>query len=186
MKRASLRLVTPEARSDDADHVARSARGDVGALGALYDAHANALLRFVSRLVGDDEAEDVVQETFLRVSRAAAGYDARQASARPWLFGIAVNVVKERKRAFARLARALGRLRDHAVDASTGVEAPSSDVDRALARLSEAKRAVLVLAELEGFSGDEIARMLDVPVGTVWTRLHHARRELREFLGEAR
>ena len=53
------------------------------------------------------------------------------------------------------------------------------DLEAGLAQLSSAKRSVLVLAEVEGFSCEEIAGMLEIPVGTVWTRLHHARRELR-------
>ena len=54
-----------------------------------------------------------------------------------------------------------------------------TDLDRCLRRLSPAKRSVLLLAEVEGFTCEEIAKMVSIPVGTVWTRLHHARRELR-------
>jgi RNA polymerase sigma-70 factor (ECF subfamily) len=63
-----------------------------------------------------------------------------------------------------------------------GVVAPNdtaSDLDRALGRLSTAKRSVVVLSEIEGFTCEEIAVMLRIPIGTVWTRLHHARKELR-------
>ena len=55
-------------------------------------------------------------------------------------------------------------------------------VERALARLSEAKRVTLLMAEVEGLSCDEIAQALEIPIGTVWTRLHAARRELRQAL----
>jgi RNA polymerase sigma-70 factor (ECF subfamily) len=58
------------------------------------------------------------------------------------------------------------------------------DVEKAVATLTEAKRVVLLLADLEGFTCEEIAAMLGIPVGTVWTRLHHARRELRAFYEE--
>ena len=61
--------------------------------------------------------------------------------------------------------------------------AESLDLERALERLSAPKREVLLLAEVHGFSGEEIATMLGVPIGTVWTRLHHARREMRDILG---
>jgi len=56
-----------------------------------------------------------------------------------------------------------------------------SDLRTSLSRLSADKRTVLVLAEVEGFSGEEIAQMLGIPVGTVWTRLHYARRQLRSL-----
>jgi RNA polymerase sigma factor (sigma-70 family) len=60
-----------------------------------------------------------------------------------------------------------------------------TDVERALAQLSEAKRVTLLMAEVEGMSCAEIASALKVPIGTVWTRLHAARRELRQTLSEA-
>jgi RNA polymerase sigma-70 factor (ECF subfamily) len=60
-----------------------------------------------------------------------------------------------------------------------------TDVERALAQLSEAKRLTVLMAEVEGMSCAEIATTLDVPIGTVWTRLHAARRELRQALGQA-
>jgi RNA polymerase sigma-70 factor (ECF subfamily) len=59
-----------------------------------------------------------------------------------------------------------------------------SDVERALARISEIKRTTLLLAEVEGLSCREIAEILNIPIGTVWTRLHAARRELRTLLRE--
>ena len=58
------------------------------------------------------------------------------------------------------------------------------DLDRGLQQMSEAKRVTLILAEVEGFSCEEIASLLGIPIGTVWTRLHHARRELRHYCGD--
>lgn len=183
MKRAALRLVAPNGVDRDAERVARTAQGDVGALGELYDAHAGSLLTFAGRLVGSNDAEDVVQETFLRVSRVAATYEPSRGDVRGWLYGITSNVVRERSRAFARFGAAMRSLFAQPQEPRRAVESGRSDVVRALDTLSEAKRTTLVLAEVEGFSCDEIAKMLDVPVGTVWTRLHHARRELRRELG---
>ncbi len=172
-----LRLVAPPAA--DSEALARIARGDVGALGELYDRHAAALLRFALRSAGADDAEDIVQGTFERVAKVAASYDGRSSSARSWLFGIAVHIMRERRRSFARLSRALLRL-----GWSTNAVAPeetAGDLQRGLATLREPKRLVLLLAEVEGFTCEEIAEMLSIPIGTVWTRLHHARRELRAF-----
>jgi RNA polymerase sigma-70 factor (ECF subfamily) len=162
------------------------AAGDLDALGSLYDRYAADLLRFVQRLDTSLEAEDLVQNVFLRALGIARTFDAERANARSWLFGIAVRVAQERRRSFRRWANALLRLQqvDPVVVRPQG-EA-TADVTRGLAHLSANKRLVLVLAEVEEFSCPEIAAMLEIPVGTVWTRLHHARRELREFLEGAK
>ena len=72
-----------------------------------------------------------------------------------------------------------------AVDPRAAVQA-RSDIERALVRISAAKRITLLMAEVEGLSCAEIAAALGVPIGTVWTRLHAARRELRQVLEEAK
>jgi RNA polymerase sigma-70 factor (ECF subfamily) len=192
MMKRSLRLVPPApaasvaAASNDADVLGRVGRGDVGALGELYDRHANALLGFATRCTGAQDAEDIVQTTFVRAARAAATFDSRAGSARSWLFGITAHLVQERRRSFARLARALLRFDVSAVTgaASSTPEEERNDLRKGLDRLTETKRVVLLLAEVEGFTCEEIATMLSVPVGTVWTRLHHARREMRAFYEE--
>ncbi len=188
MTNRALRLVraAPLAAFDDADVLGRIGRGDVGALGELYDRHAGALLGFATRCMGAQDAEDLVQATFVRAARSAAAFDGRHTSARSWLFGITAHLVQERRRSFARLARALLRFDVSAVTgASTSHQNDErSDLRKGLDRLTESKRVVLLLAEVEGFTCEEIASMLAVPVGTVWTRLHHARREMRAFYEE--
>lgn len=184
---SKLRLVgKTEARAPSADAraLARAAAGDLGALGEVFDRHARPLHRFVVRATGARDAEDVVQTTFVRAMTLASTFDRQATSARPWLFGIASRVILEHRRAFARLRRALGRLASSEPPPAR-LETATTDIDRALARLTTAKRVVLVLAEVEGYGCEEIALMLDVPVGTVWTRLHHARREVRTWLEEA-
>ena len=183
---SKLRLVGKDEsprESPDALALARAAAGELGALGAVVDRHAASLHRFVVRSTGGRDAEDVVQTTFVRAMTLASTFDRGAPSARPWLFGIASRVILEHRRAFARLSRALGRLASSEPPPAR-IETATSDVDRALARLTTAKRVVLVLAEVEGYGCEEIALMLDVPVGTVWTRLHHARREVRASLEE--
>ena len=141
------------------------------------------MLRFATQLVGSDEADDVVQDTFLRAAKIAARFNPSAPSARPWLFGIAVRIVQERRRSVRRFLDAVSRFGAQARSASAPAADEQSDVARALSTLSVPKRTVLVLAEVEGFSCQEIAEMLSVPVGTVWTRLHHARKELRASWG---
>lgn len=170
--------------SDDSVVLARVADGDVRALADIYDRHAPALLAFAVRIVGRTDSEDVLQTTFERVVRIARSYDGRGESARSWLFGVMARVAQERRRSVARFARAMLRLEERtprAFEASRHVERLA--IEKALERVKPQKRIVLVLADVEGYTAEQIAEMLGVPVGTVWTRLHHARKELRAFYG---
>jgi RNA polymerase sigma-70 factor (ECF subfamily) len=160
----------------------RVAQGDLGALGLLYDRHGAALLGFASRLTSRSDAEDVVQTVFLRVVRRAASFDGRTPSARAWLFAMTDRVASEHRRSVRRFTSALVDVALSRAPARPPSLGERRDLERALSRLSTVKRATLLLAEVEGFTCDEIALMLRVPVGTVWTRLHHARRELRREL----
>lgn len=186
MTQPRLRLVA-ELRSAPSDGavLAKVAAGDVGALGQLYDSYGVTLLRFARRLGARDEADDVVQNVFLRVVRLAATFDPSASSARPWLFAITVRVVQERRRSLRRLASAMGALSLQKSQPPVAMAPERAELDKCLQKLSLAKRTVVLLAEVEGFSCGEIAQMLEIPVGTVWTRLHHARRELRDAWGEA-
>jgi RNA polymerase sigma-70 factor (ECF subfamily) len=172
------------AGTTDPELFARLAAGDIGALGELYDRHQRALRHFVARATGDaEDVDDLVHTAFLTAARTAARYDGR-AQARPWLMGIAVQLLKRRRHKLARLLSVLSSLaptRPAETDPRRALRA-QTDVERALAKLSQAKRITILLAEVEGLSGGEIAELLQVPLGTVWTRLHAARRELRELL----
>jgi RNA polymerase sigma-70 factor (ECF subfamily) len=155
--------------------------GQLGALGELYDRHHAPLRSFIGRATRDaHDVDDLVHATFLAAAQSAQRYDGR-ASCRPWLIGIAAQLLRRRRRAVGRFVAVLTALRGSLQPASDPRPAlqARSDVERALARLSEPKRVTLLMAEVEGLSCDEIARALDIPVGTVWTRLHAARRELR-------
>lgn len=171
------------AAASDADIMRRLAVGESSALGELYDRYHEALRRFLARATADaSDVDDLVHATFLAAAKSAAQYDGR-ASSRPWLIGIAVQYLRRRHRAFGRLVAALTSLagRTTAVDPRSRLDA-RPDVERALRLLSEAKRVTFLMAELEGLSCPEIADALHIPVGTVWTRLHAARRELRATL----
>ena len=183
MKERVLRIVTSGSSASDGELVARIADGDLGALGMLYDRYAAMLLGFARKHSPAEDAEDVVQIAFLRAVDAARRFDCER-SAKPWLFGIAVQVLRERRRALRRLCLALAEVARWPRAFGSGAEGAARDLSRALAKLSEAKRTVVLLAEVEGFSCQEIATILGVPVGTVWTRLHHARRELRASFEE--
>jgi RNA polymerase sigma-70 factor (ECF subfamily) len=193
MKSAPSLARRGQKEQSDADLMRLLAAGDLGALGELYDRHHEAVHQFARRACPQAaDVDDVVHDTFLTASRAAASYDGR-ASARPFLVGIAAQLVRQRRRVWARWTEVLHRFvssrahetsrtpEDDAGDAETGAR-----LDRALAGLTEEKRLVLLLFEREGLSGEEVARALDIPLGTVWTRLHHARAEIRRALQSER
>lgn len=182
--KASLHLVPKPKPASDTVALGRLAKGDVSALGEVYDRHAAALLRFASRASSPHDAEDLVQATFVTVIKIAGTYDGRTDDARAWLYGITARLIQERRRSIVRFARALLRLPSDSASIVDRDGPCQSDLERGLRSLSDAKRVVLVLAEVEGYTCDEIASMLNVPVGTVWTRLHHARKDLRAFYGE--
>jgi RNA polymerase sigma-70 factor (ECF subfamily) len=176
------------AKFADADALAmgRLARGEVDALGELYDRHQAAVRRFATRMTqSTDDGDDLVHATFLAAMKTAARFDTAR-SCRAWLLGITARLVQRQRSTSARWARLLTAFRapepawtrdpESALGAREGLE-------RALSRLSPAKRSVLLLAEVEGLRGEEIAEALAIPVGTVWTRLHHARRDLAAALG---
>ena len=169
-------------QASDPELIRQLAAGQVGALGELYDRHRAPLRSFIGRATSDaHDVDDLVHATFLAAAQSAQRYDGR-ASCRPWLMGIAAQLLRRRRRAFGRFVAVLSALQgtlQAASDPRPALQA-RSDVERALARLSEPKRITLLLAEVEGLSCDEIARALDIPIGTVWTRLHAARRELRQ------
>jgi RNA polymerase sigma-70 factor (ECF subfamily) len=168
--------------------MARLAAGDSGALGELYDRYHQHTRRFIARATADaEDVDDLVHATFLAAASSAARYDGR-ACARPWLIGIAVQHLRRRRQARGRFfaaLRALAGARTVAVSVDKAVTAATArgDIERALRGISEAKRVTLLMAEVEEMSCAEIATLLRIPIGTVWTRLHAARRELRQALG---
>lgn len=184
MTSRALRIVGPVDPDTDTELVGRIAGGDISVLGVLYDRHARDLLRFIRRHSPAEDAEDILQNTFLRALEVARRFEPGS-SARPWLFGISIQVLRERRRSLRRWGALLASLAARPPRVSPEPSATTRDLDRALGRLSDAKRSVVLLAEVEGFSCGEIAEILDVPLGTVWTRLHHARRALKKSLEES-
>ncbi len=174
-------------RTSDPELMRRLAGGEIGALGELYDRYHGPIWRFLARATSNaEDVDDLMHETFLAAAKSASRYDGRP-SCRPWLVGIAAQLLRRRRQVFGRFVAVLSSLR--AVRATTSDPRAAlqvrTDVERALGRISEVKRITLLLAEVEGLSCAEIAAVLGVPLGTVWTRLHSARRELRRVLEES-
>jgi len=176
----------------DAALVERMRDGDMSALGVLFDRYDKDVRRIIARQgVSPGDVDDLVQLTFLDALKSAANYDGRT-SAKPWLAGMAIIMVRRHRRSVGRLRQRLSRWALDPADApvqpapdhAAEIDEEARRAARALADLTEKKREVFVLFVLEGLSGEEIAAALDIPIATVWTRLHHARRDLREALAE--
>lgn len=157
----------------------------------LFDRHATAVHRYLGRRVGD-LADDLLSETFLIAFRRRDSYTAVHVDVRPWLFGIATNLVHHHHRAEQRRYRALARATgtpdtagDASAEADDRVAAQSlrAPLAGALAALKAPDRDVLLLFAWGQLSYEEIAAVLDVPVGTVRSRLNRARRQTRAALG---
>lgn len=166
--------------------------GDMGALGTLFDRYAPDMRRVISRLgVANADVDDLVQLTFLEAMRGAEQYDGR-ANAKPWLAGIAVMMVRRHRRSLGRFVQRIAEwAREPSGEQQTATPAEAYETnemarraERALAKLSDKKREVFILVALEGLPGEQVATALSIPVATVWTRLHHARLDLRGLLAE--
>jgi RNA polymerase sigma-70 factor (ECF subfamily) len=161
---------------------------DPDQFGKIFEAHFNALYLFCQRRVGRASAEDVAGEVFVRAFEQRRRYDLGRSSARPWLYGIALNIIRNEARRQDRQSRAVNRvaselyvsrcsLEENLID-QIGTRQELTDVIAALDGLKDAELEVLLLYVWERLSYEEIALVVDVPVGTVRSRIHHARRHL--------
>jgi RNA polymerase sigma-70 factor (ECF subfamily) len=169
--------ICPEA--NDIDLIRKAAAGDGRAFHVLVDRHAQSLYRLAVSLTGQPvDAEDIVQETFAGAFRGMAKFEGRS-SVKTWLTRILFTQAAQWRR--NRAGRVMGSI-EHAEPAGSGQSASVEarlDLQTALRRLSPEHREVLVLRELQGLSYEEVAEVLGIPRGTVESRLHRARRELR-------
>lgn len=177
-------------RSDDAALIERSWH-EPETFAELYDRHAVPIHRYVSRRLGEPMADDVVADTFLAAFRRRQGYDLHRPDARPWLYGIAANLISKHRRAEVRMLRAYARtgadpvVDGHAdrIDNRVTAAAVQRDLAAALANLSAGERDVLLLVAWADLTYQESATALEIPLGTVRSRLNRARRKVREALG---
>lgn len=177
---------TSLAEVSDEGLLAACATGDRAARAALFERHVDGLHRFVRRMTAADAdaVDDLVQNTFIEAFRCAGTFR-HDGRARTWLYGIAVNVVRNYARREIRRKQALGELERAAV-APTHVGAERRVLAHRLEQLVPALRPDLreafVLVDVEGLSGAEAAAAAGVPEGTLWRRLHDARKVLRAGL----
>jgi len=180
-----------QAELDDDQLIDAVRRGDSAAYGTLVHKYEDRLCGAISRLCGSlADAQDAAQEAFLRAYLKLPSFS-RSSTFYTWLYRIAVNALlsqRRRRRAVTVSERtfevAVARTADRSPQPDERLlgEQRAQEVQQALASLSGEHRAILVLREIEDCDYDEIADILNVPVGTVRSRLHRARLQLREKL----
>jgi len=178
---------------DDRARLSRIAKGDESALSEMYDRYGQFLYSFVIRILRTvDEAEDVVQEVFLQMWSKATTYEESKGTVYTWL------VTMTRNKAIDRLRSKDFKARLHEVDVTAltlSAESRSSNphsrtvlseeqqiVAGSLSKLSLDHQLILSLAYYEGFSQSEIAKKLDLPLGTVKSRMRKALQSMRSLL----
>jgi RNA polymerase sigma-70 factor (ECF subfamily) len=176
----------------DAEAIAASC-DDPPAFGVLFDRYATTVYRYLVRRVGPNDADGLMGEAFRIAFERRASFDTSRGNARPWLYGIATNLIARHRRTEARRLRATARLEarpdarsDDTSQRATDAVAASRALPEVLAaikQLPDGERDALLLHVWEDLSYDEVAAALAIPVGTVRSRLNRARGRLRELVG---
>jgi RNA polymerase sigma-70 factor (ECF subfamily) len=170
--------------TDDAQLIAACRRGEARAMEMLYHQYKRRVFGMAHRIVGASDAEEVAQETFVRVFRGLASFRGDSALS-TWIYRLTVNA------ALSHLARR-GRRQEVGDDGLSDLPAPpvaerdpslAARIEAALAELPPGYRAILVLHDVEGLSHEECAAILDCRVGTCKSQLHKARARMRDLLG---
>ena len=164
------------------------------AFAGLYDRHAGTIYRYAARRIGAGVADDVMSETFLVAFERRAAFDPTVGAALPWLYGIATTLMKKHARLEAASWRGMtaAGAAEVIVDDIEGLESrvdAEASVQRiglALRRMAKRDRDALLLQAWADLSYEDIALALDIPVGTVRSRLNRARRVLREAISRGK
>jgi len=162
------------------------------ALGALFDRYYSNVRSFLARMSGTDDRDldDLVQLTFENVYRSAKRFDGRS-SVKTWILGVAKNVARHHVRSEIRRKRtveaAVATTRLLSVDtlSQDSRKRKIAELHNVLGELKPKLREAFVLVYVEGLSGVEAAQVCGVREGTLWKRLHQARKEIRSRLGES-
>jgi RNA polymerase sigma-70 factor (ECF subfamily) len=180
-------------RTDDDAALIRASLEDPARFAEIFDRHHAILVGYLRRRLEREVAAELASETFAIAFDRRASFDTSRADSRPWLFGIATNLLRHHHRGEVRRLRAYARSGvDPLIDAYEGSE-ERADAERmrprlaaALAALSREEADVLLLHTWAELSYSEIADGLGLPIGTVRSRLSRARRRIREQLGDER
>ena len=182
-------------RSDDRLLVERCQAGDLSAFEPLVEKYRQRVWRLAYNVLRDrEEAWDVAQDAFIRAYQALPSFRG-QSAFYTWLFRIVMNLAADRARQRAARGRAFGTERvpeedwerlmtdqDASPDSSAAQTEDRERIAKALDTLSDDHRTIIMLSDVEGLAYREIAEVLDIPIGTVMSRLHNARKRLRGAL----
>jgi RNA polymerase sigma factor (sigma-70 family) len=174
---------------DDGAAIAAS-RTDSDRFAEVFRRHGSSVYRYLARRLGPEHAEDLTAEVFLAAFKSRARYDHRLSSALPWLYGIAANVAAQHRREEARRWRLLAALptddvtpdNTWATDSRVNAASVRGTLVELLHELPQLERDVLLLIAWEQLTQSEVAETLAIPVGTVRSRLHRARTQIRAQL----
>jgi len=153
---------------------------------AVVDRHFDAVAGFLARRVGPDTAEDLAQEVFVTAFRKRHRFNPAFESARPWLLGIATRAVAGHRRAERRQLELHRRVTAEPLRETTTREDLDPDLFAGLTALARRDRDTFLLHVWGDLAYEEIAHALDIPIGTVRSRIHRARQQLTAHLGGAR
>lgn len=189
LRRATGESFAQSSALSDEALLAACATGDASALGELFDRFHDAVYHFAARLQTTDELarDDLVQATFLEVCRTAHSFRGTSA-VKTWILGVAANVARHTIRSEVRRRSHQARFLERSspapmlIDDQVERRQLLARVAEALAELPRDQQIAFILCDLEELSGVEVARVLEIPEGTLWRRLHCARKALRAAL----
>lgn len=177
----------------DAD-VIRDSLSDPESFAVVFERHADSVHRYLATRVGQASVEDLVGETFATAFRSRRAFDLSRPDARPWLFGIATNCARHHWRSEGRRLHRDTRSGDQRwttpdpsdeIVTTAWFQSRSDVIAHALSQIEVTYLEVLLLVAGPGLSYEEISQALDIPIGTVRSRLARARMQLRELLGSS-
>jgi RNA polymerase sigma-70 factor (ECF subfamily) len=186
-------MVTRTAAVQDSDAaIIQRSRLEPECFAAIFDRYYVQIHGYAARRLGHSLADDVVAETFLIAFERRDRYNVSLLNARPWLYGIASNLISGHHRAEQRRYRALARVSaDESSDGGADQIAQRVDAEArrgplmvALAKIAAGDRDVLLLVACADLSPDEAGQALGIPAGTARSRLHRARKQIRAALGQ--
>lgn len=180
--------------TSDEELISRFQNGDNYAFDLLVKRYKNPLLNFIYRFIGDQtDAEDILQETFLRLYKNKHYYK-EVAKFSTWIYTIAGNLAKtelrkRRRRKFFSISQYSGDDKDFEIpdhtsnpEKETNTQITDHIIQAAIDKLSPKFKQVIILRDIQGFAYEEISEMLEVPLGTVKSRVNRARLKLQEDL----
>lgn len=192
MNRASPRASQSDDVVVDDSAIIDWSRRDPAAFAEIFHRHTGEIGRYITRRVGPGIAEDLVAETFLVAFRRREAFDGSRPDARPWLYGIATNIIRRHRREELKALKILARTGvdpvlesfTDQVDGRIAAATAAQALAPVLARLDAGQRDVLLLTAWAELTLDEVAEVLGIPPGTARSRLNRARTKIRAVLKE--